>query len=159
RAAPRRVREHGAPVRFAAVGQGPLEADVIAEHARSGVGDGFNLLGYRRDTLDVLAAADLFVLSSRQEGLPGALMEALALGLPVVATGVGGIAETVTGGVEGRLVPAEKPAELADAILDLVRDPVQRSRMAQTALRRSRQFDVERVVRSYERCYRRLVSR
>jgi glycosyltransferase involved in cell wall biosynthesis len=158
-AAARRLRERDVPVRFAAVGQGPLENEVIAEHARSGIGDGFNLLGYRRDTLDVLAAADLFVLSSRQEGLPVALMEALALGLPVVATDVGGIPEAVTDGVEGTLVRANRPDELADAILGLVRDPERRSRMAKAATRRSTQFDVERVVRRYERCYRTLVSR
>jgi glycosyltransferase involved in cell wall biosynthesis len=157
-AAARRVRERGAAVRFAAVGQGPLEPEVIAEHARSGLGQAFTLLGYRPDALDVLAAADLFVLSSRQEGLPVALMEALALGLPVVATGVGGIPEAVTDGVEGRLVPPEHPNELADAILGLVCDPERRSRMARAATRRSTQFDVERVVRRYEDCYRTLVS-
>jgi glycosyltransferase involved in cell wall biosynthesis len=157
-AAARRVRDRGTPVRFAAVGQGPLEAEVIAEHARSGLGDAFTLLGYRRDTLDVLAAADLFVLSSRQEGLPVALMEALALGLPVVATRVGGIPEAVTDGVEGRLVPRDRPEDLADAILRLVQDREQRSRMAKAATRRSTHFDVERVVRCYEDCYRMLVS-
>jgi len=157
-AAARRVRESGTPVRFAAVGQGPLEPAVIAEHARSGLGDRFILLGYRPDALDVLAAADLFVLSSRQEGLPVALMEALALGLPVIATRVGGIPEAVTDGVEGRLVPAKRPDELADAILGLVRDPERRSSMAKAAARRSTHFDVERVVRRYEDCYRTLVS-
>jgi glycosyltransferase involved in cell wall biosynthesis len=154
-----RVRGFGAPVRFAAVGQGPLESEVMAEHARSGLGNAFSLLGYRPDVLDVLAAADLFVLSSRQEGLPVALMEALALGLPVVATNVGGISEAVTDGVEGRLVPGERPDELADAIVGLVRDPDERSRMAEAATRRSTQFDVGRVVRRYESCYRMLVSR
>ncbi|HMF82910.1 MAG TPA: glycosyltransferase [Acidimicrobiia bacterium] len=157
--AARRVRERGAPVRFAAVGQGPLEPEVVAEHGRSGLGDTFNLLGYRPDALDVLAAGDLFVLSSRQEGLPVALMEALALGLPVVATGVGGVPEAVTDGVEGRLVPPQRPDDLAEAILGLVSDPERRSRMAKAATRRSDQFDVERVVRRYENCYRTLVSR
>jgi glycosyltransferase involved in cell wall biosynthesis len=84
-------------------------------------------------------------------------MEALALGLPIVATNVGGISEAVTEGVEGRLVPAERPDELAGAILGLVRDPGERSRMAKASMRRSEQFDVERVVRRYENCYRALV--
>jgi glycosyltransferase involved in cell wall biosynthesis len=153
-----RVRERDAPVRFAAVGQGPLEREVIAQHDRSGLGEAFILLGYRPDALDVLAAADLFVLSSRQEGLPVALMEALALGLPVVATDVGGIPEAVRDGVEGRLVPAERPEELADAILGLASDPELRSRMATAATRRSAEFDVERAVRRYEDRYLALVS-
>lgn len=157
-AAARLLREGGAPVRFVAVGQGPLEHAVNDEHARSGLGDDFQLLGYRPDAIDVLAAADLFVLSSRQEGLPVALMEALALGLPVIATAVGGIPEAVRDGIEGRLVPAGRPDELADAILGLVRDPEQRERMGKAAALRAADFDVERVVRRYEACYRTVVS-
>jgi glycosyltransferase involved in cell wall biosynthesis len=158
-AAARLARARGVPVRFAAVGQGPLAREVHDEHAHSGLGDAFRLLGYRPDALDVLAAGDLFVLSSRQEGLPVALMEALALGLPVVATAVGGIPEAVTDGVEGRLVEPGRPDELTDAIAQLVSDPLLRSRFADAASRRSENFDVRRVARHYENRYRRLVDR
>jgi glycosyltransferase involved in cell wall biosynthesis len=158
-AAARLARARGVPVRFAAVGQGPLAEEVHDEHARSGLGDAFRLLGYRPDALDVLAAGDLFVLSSKQEGLPVALMEALAVGLPVVATAVGGIPEAVTDGVQGRLVDPGRPGELADAMAQLVSDPVLRLRFAEAASRRSDDFDVRRVVRHYEDTYRRLVSR
>jgi glycosyltransferase involved in cell wall biosynthesis len=157
-AAARITRDRGLPVRFAAVGQGPLAADVQGEHARSGLGESFQLLGYRPDALDVLAAGDLFVLSSRQEGLPVALMEALALGLPVVATAVGGIPEGIANGVEGRLVSPGRPDELADAIAKLVCDPALRARFAEAALRRGEEFDVRRVVRRYEDRYRELRS-
>jgi glycosyltransferase involved in cell wall biosynthesis len=157
-AAARITRDRGVPVRFAAVGQGPLAHDVQGEHERSGLGASFQLLGYRPDALDVLAAADLFVLSSRQEGLPVALMEALALGIPVVATEVGGVPEAVADGVEGRLVSPGSPDELAKAIAQLVCDPAMRSRMAEAALRRSEEFDVRPVVRRYEDRYRQLVS-
>jgi glycosyltransferase involved in cell wall biosynthesis len=155
-AAARLVRAEGAPAVFAAVGQGPLAREVQDEHARSDLGDTFQLLGYRPDALDVLAAADLFVLSSRQEGLPVALMEALALGLPVVATAVGGVPEAVTDGVEGRLVPPARPDELADAITEVVTDADVRARYAEAATRRAAEFDVARVVRRYEECYRSL---
>jgi glycosyltransferase involved in cell wall biosynthesis/SAM-dependent methyltransferase len=153
-AAAQRLRERNLPVRFVAVGQGPLERDLHDEHAHSGLHDSFRLLGYRSDALDVLAAADLFVLSSRQEGLPVALMEALALGLPVVATAVGGIPEVVTTGVEGVLVSPGRPDELADGVAQLVSEPGLRARMAEAATRRSEQFDVRRAVRRYEDRYR-----
>jgi glycosyltransferase involved in cell wall biosynthesis len=157
-AAARLVRARGVPVRFAAVGQGPLAAEVHREHARSGLGDAFRLLGYRPDALDVLAAGDLFVLSSRQEGLPVALMEALALGLPVVATAVGGVPEAVTDGVEGRLVDPARPDELAAAIEQLASDDTLRGLYAYAATRRADDFDVRRVARYYEDRYRALVD-
>jgi glycosyltransferase involved in cell wall biosynthesis len=156
-AAARLLRDRGIPVRFAAVGQGPLAGEVHDQHAASGLGDAFRLLGYRPDALDVLAAADVFVLSSRQEGLPVALMEALALGLPVVATAVGGIPEGVTDGVEGRLVSPARPAALANAIGDLASDPALRSRYSEAATRRGADFDVGRVMRRYEDSYSRLL--
>jgi glycosyltransferase involved in cell wall biosynthesis len=153
------VRGRGLAVRFAAVGQGPMANDVHARHKRSGLQDGFQLLGYRPDALDVLAAADMFVLSSRQEGLPVALMEALALGLPVVATAVGGIPEGVRHGVEGLLVKPGCAEDLADSIAKVAMDSKLRARMAECAARRGEQFDARRVVRQYEDCYRVLVSR
>jgi glycosyltransferase involved in cell wall biosynthesis len=156
-AAARAVRARGVPARFAAVGQGPLAREVHEEHARSGLGDGFRLLGYRADALDVLAAADLFVLSSKQEGLPVALMEALALGVPIVATAVGGVPEAVTDGVEGRLVEPGRTDQLADAIAALASDPALRTRYSEAATRRGGDFDATRAVRRYEDCYRTLL--
>src|SRR5262249_600420 len=99
----------------------------------------------------------LFVLSSRQEGLPVALMEALVLGLPVVATAVGGVPEGVSDGVEGLLVSPESPRDLADAIAKVATDTTLRARMAESAAQRGKQFDVTRVVRRYEERYRDLV--
>ena len=88
-------------MRFLAAGQGPLEADVRAAAARLGLDERFRLLGYVEDTPALLGASDVFVLASRVEGLPIALLEAMAMGLPVVATAVGGTPKVVTDGVEG----------------------------------------------------------
>ena len=82
-------------LRFVVVGQGPGARSVEEEHKRLGLGDRMLLLGYRPDAIAVMAAADVFTLSSNYEGLPVALMEALALGLAIVCTDVGGISETV----------------------------------------------------------------
>jgi glycosyltransferase involved in cell wall biosynthesis len=120
----------GARVRFVVVGQGPLADELAARHARLGLGGTVSLAGYRPDAVEVVAAADVFCLASRHEGLPVALMEALALGRPVVATTVGGVPELVRDGVEGRLVAPDDPGSLAEALLEVAGDPALRARLA-----------------------------
>jgi glycosyltransferase involved in cell wall biosynthesis len=107
----------------------------------------------------VMAAFDLFVLASHYEGLPLALMEALVLGVPVVATRVGGIPEGVTDGVEGLLVPPSRPDLLAHAIETLARDPELRARMSTAAADRGRAFDIRGSARTMEGIYRAVVAR
>jgi len=102
--------------RFVSVGQGPLEAEVRAQHKRLGLGDRFLILGYREDATRIMSAFDIFTLSSRHEGLPVSLMEAMALDLPVLATAVGGIPEAVEGTSAMLVEPGEAEA-LADACL------------------------------------------
>lgn len=149
----------GPRVRFVAVGQGPEEAEIQALHRRLGLAGTLTLTGFRPDATRVLVACDLFCLSSRWEGLPVALMEALALGLPVVATAVGGVAETITPGREGLLVPPGDPDALAEAILDLAADPDRRAAMADAAAQAAERFDIRRAVRRLEATYRTLVAR
>ena len=132
---------------FVAVGQGPLRERIEADHAELDLGDRFALLGRRDDVPAVLAAGDVFVLASDYEGLPVALMEAAAVGLPVVATAVGGVPDVITDGVEGLLVPPRDPVALADAIERLVIDGKLRERFATAARRRGDDFDIARVAR------------
>lgn len=154
-----RLVTSSAPVRFVAVGQGPLEADITALHTRLELGARFQLLGYRADAVSVMAACDLFVLASRHEGLPVALMEAQVLGLPVVATAVGGIPEVVTDGVHGLLVPPSQPDLLAEAISQLAGDPDRRARMGEAAQRSGAQFDIRNATERVERIYERVSGR
>lgn len=156
--AARRVIDRGLPVRFVVVGQGPLEREVHGLHDQLGLGRGVALLGYREDAIRVLAAGDVFTLSSSFEGLPVSLMEALVLGLPVAATNVGGIPEAVREGIEGFLVPPRRPDLLADAIERLAVDTDRRATMARAAAARGDAFDISRAVRRYEDAYRALVS-
>lgn len=153
------VVEAGAPVRFVAVGQGPLEAEIAALHARLGLQDRFQLLGFRTDAVAVMAACDLFVLASRHEGLPVALMEAQVLGLPVVATAVGGIPEAVTDGLHGLLVPPGEPRRLAEGIAELAADPQRRARMSRAAQESGMRFDIRNATRRVERIYAEVLSR
>jgi glycosyltransferase involved in cell wall biosynthesis len=140
-------------IRFVSVGQGPLEAQIKAEHARLGLGDKFQLLGYRPDAVRVLAGCDIFTLASHFEGLPVALMEALALGLPVAATAVGGVPDAITDGREGFLVAPGKPAELADVLLRLAKDEPLRAQLGDASYQRGSKFDIGRAVRQIESTY------
>jgi glycosyltransferase involved in cell wall biosynthesis len=144
-AAARLVLDRCPSALFVAVGQGPLQERIESEHAALDLGDRFALLGRRDDVPAVLSAGDVFVLASDYEGLPVALMEAAAVGLPVVATAVGGVPEVVTDGVEGVLVPPKDPLALADAIERLVTDEALRARLAAAARRRGDDFDIARV--------------
>lgn len=158
-AAARAVCDRGLPVRFAAVGQGPLAAEVAAERDRLGLAGRFELLGHRTDVPALLAAADVFVLGSRHEGYPVAVMEAQAAGLPVVATAVGGVPDLVADGADGLLVPPGRPDRLADALARLVADEGLRRRLAEAAARRGTQHSVAPAVRHIEAIYEGLIGR
>ena len=89
--AARTIADRGLPIRIAAVGQGPLNTTLHARHVELALGDRFQFLGQRDDVLELLAGVDAFVLPSLHEGLPVTLMEATSVGLPIVASSVGGI--------------------------------------------------------------------
>jgi glycosyltransferase involved in cell wall biosynthesis len=152
-AAARRVVSERPHVRFVAVGQGPLEADIRALVDGLDLSDRFELLGFRRDALDVIAAMDVFCLASRHEGQPIALMEALALGKPVVATRVGGISELVAHDVDAILIPPEDSDALADALIAHVDDEHRRAVLARQATARRDELSAERAIRRVEAIY------
>lgn len=133
-------RDDGA--RAVLVGDGPERQRVEDAIVRAGLGDRVLLLGERHDVSLLLRALDVFVLPSRTEGLPVALLEAMSSGIPIVATEVGGVAAAV--GDAGITVPSEDPAALATAIAALVRDPDRRARCGL----RGRQRAIERYDRS-----------
>lgn len=139
--------------RFLAVGQGPEEPRIRELHASLGLGDRFLLLGYRRDVGAVLAASDVFTLASSVEGFPIAVMEAMATGLPIVATDVGGLPDAVQDGVHGLLVPTGSPDLLAQALLRVLRDDDLRQRMSTAAAARGRGFDMRPVVSTVQDAY------
>jgi glycosyltransferase involved in cell wall biosynthesis len=153
-AATRLLADRKVPARFVIVGQGPLEDEIRALHATLGLDGYVDILGYRPDAIRVLAGCDIFALASHYEGYPVAVMEALAVGLPIVATAVGGIPEAVREGVEGFLVPPRRPELLADAVETLVRDPDRRRAMGKAAVERGRRYDIDGAVRRTEQIYR-----
>jgi glycosyltransferase involved in cell wall biosynthesis len=146
-------------LRFVSVGQGPLEDALRAELASRALGERFVMLGYHEDPAAVVVGADVFTLSSRHEGLPISLLEAMALGIAPVVTRVGGNAEVVTDERDGLLVAPGDPAALAAAYVRLARDPADRARLAAAAAARAEAFDITRAARTVEARYRSLVPR
>ena len=116
-------------------------------------------VGHREDVRCWLAALDLFVLCSDREGMPNAVLEAMAAGLPVAATAVGGVPEVVVDGVTGVLVPPGEPATLAEAVAGLLGDKELRRRMGEAGQRRIEEcFSVERTVERTEALYEELLA-
>jgi len=126
-------REPGA--RFAIAGDGPLEHDLKAQASRLGIGEACRFLGARSDVNDVMSAMDVFVLPSLNEGLPMAVLEAMALAKPVVTSKVGGLPEVIRHGESGVLVPPGNDEALASACLELARDRQRAARMGAQAKR------------------------
>jgi glycosyltransferase involved in cell wall biosynthesis len=145
--AARLVLERRRDARFAIVGDGELR-DELRRHAEDlGLGGRVLFTGARDDVPDLLASFDVFAFPSLFEGLCLAVIEAQAAGVPVVATPVGGIRETVVDGETGLLVPPESPGELADAILRVLDRPEEARRLADEARRRVlERFSVKRMV-------------
>jgi len=130
------IRAAAPGTRLLIAGDGPLRAALEDEAARTGVADAVTFLGHRPDVATVLAAIDLFVLPSLWEGLPLALLEAMAMARPIVAARAVGIEETVGDGVEGLLVPPRDAAALAAAVVRVLQDPGLGRRLAEAGRRR-----------------------
>jgi len=141
-------------------GDGPLRRNL--ELQASDLHDGpcvVRFMGWIPDVMRDLPGLDLFVLASRWEGLPVALLEAMALGVPAVGTRVAGIVDVIHDDAVGRLVPPGRPDALADALEALVRDPGLRRRLGVAAARHAREhFDVRHVARAHDELYSRLFS-
>lgn len=145
--------------RFVSVGQGPLLAELEARRDAAGLGAHLRFLGYRPDAARLVSGCDVFCLSSHHEGLPVALMEALALGVPVVATDVGGMAELVTTGREGVIVPPRRPDLLAGALTEVVADHDLRSHLAEGARACGDRLDARIATAAVEARYLELMAR
>lgn len=135
-------------VKFLFFGSGVLLDDMRRRVAEAGLGDSIKLPGLTRDAWGAIAAMDVFLLTSRIEGLPNVLVEAQALGLPIVCTGAGGMAETFIEGETGFSVEAE-PAALADKLFAVLGDARSRQHIRARAPQHVRHnFSVDAMVRS-----------
>jgi glycosyltransferase involved in cell wall biosynthesis len=137
------------------VGDGPERAALERNVRERGLTDRVKLLGERPDVERLLPAFDVFVLSSREEGIPNALLEAMAAGRPAVATAVGGTPEVLTDGETGWLVPPEAPEALAEALADAIARPAEAKRRGDNARRwAAERLSIDAMTRAHEAFYR-----
>lgn len=159
-AAAREIRTRFPDAMFLIAGDGSELQSLRQSAQAAGLEDRCLFTGHREDIYDVLRAFDVFVLTSDHEGLPIVLLEALNLGVPVVARAVGGIPEVVENGVSGLLVDSADPRAIADACMPLIADGQLRASMACAGrLRVAQQFSVERTASATNELYRRLVEK
>lgn len=152
------VRQQGLPLRLALIGAGPLEADLRARAESLGVLQAVSFAGFRTDIPACLQAADLWVCSSTTEGLPIALLEAMAAGCPILSTAVGGIPDALGGGEAGELVPHSNSSAMASRLVDLVRSPERREELGARARARAAGYSLATMVEAYEALYDRLLD-
>ncbi|MEN8163394.1 MAG: glycosyltransferase family 4 protein [Acidobacteriota bacterium] len=146
-------------VHFVIAGDGPLREQVKDLADELGIADRFHLPGWWRDVPGLLGATDVALLTSRHEGLPRAVVEALAAGVPVVATAVDGTPEVVRDGVNGMLAPAGEIERLAAGVCTLLEDEDRRRVMGEAAGLGLEAFDINLMVRRQEELYQCLSCR
>ena len=141
------------------VGDGPLRSNLEEQAKQAGIGERVRFLGIRRDIPDILQAVNIFALSSESEAASLTLLEAMASGLPVVVTDVGGNPEIVRQGIDGHLVPRGDDAATAKSLLQVLDHPDEAKRMGDAGRARVEEhYRLEDTVEKYHRLYRHLAS-
>jgi glycosyltransferase involved in cell wall biosynthesis len=140
-------------VQLVVVGDGPLRAELGDCARANGIGNRVHYVGQREDIPALLSALDAYVCSSESEGMSNALLEAMAAGLPVVATDVGDNAAILRHNVEGLIVPPRRIDDFVAALTKLALTPGLCHRFAAAARVRAEDYDLSRTVRAYERWY------
>jgi len=143
---------------FVMVGDGPLRQEVEALATQLGIADRLVLTGLRRDVPELLAAFDLFALSSLWEGLPRVLPQAMATSLPIVATACDGSAEAIEEGVNGFLVPPGEPAVLAQRLCQIIAQPRLAQQMGAAGYARVQEFSDRGMVNAIANLYTKLLA-
>jgi L-malate glycosyltransferase len=151
-------RAEGLPVSAVLVGDGPARSS-LAEHVRAaGLTDSVRLVAPQANVGPYLAAADVCMLPSRSEGMPGMLIEAAMTGKPSIASRVGGIPEVVDDGVTGLLVDPDDEQGFIRAVAMLARDGARRSAMGEAARAQGRRYEIDTVAGAYSDLYARILT-
>jgi len=155
----REVSQQEPNVRLCLVGDGALRVSLAQQADDMRLSGLVNFVGTLTDVRPALAAADVFVLPSNEEGLPGSVIEAQAAGVPVIATSVGGTPELVQHGRTGLLVPPRDPAALSAAILELLGDPARALELSTAAKAAVQELSIDRMVDATLEMYLRIGRR
>jgi glycosyltransferase involved in cell wall biosynthesis len=148
------LESRGRRFRAVVVGEGKERPALERQVAQLGLGERVRFLGERSDVERLLPGMDVFVLASREEGIPNALLEAMAAARPAVATAVGGTPEVIEDGATGWLVPPRDPEALAAALESALSDPGEAARRGAAAQRPARErMSIEAMVEKHQRFY------
>jgi glycosyltransferase involved in cell wall biosynthesis len=157
RAASELIRR-GEKIFLVLLGDGELRRDLEELSLRLDIAGHVRFLGWRPDVARVMAACDIFCLPSRNEGMGKVLVEAMAMGKPIIASSIGGIPDIVRSGENGILVPASDAAAWAEAIARLCRDPEERSRMGDAGMQMAPRYSSEEMIKRIDQLYRKLLN-
>lgn len=144
---------------FLLLGDGEQLGDLKRSATALGVQDRFRFLGWQRNVPEIMSSFDIFVHPSLNEGMGKVIVEAMALGKPVVASSVGGILDLVHHGVNGLLIPPADPLALADAMLRLLEHPEERSRLGTKGMETAGRYDAVSMVEKIDHLYRDVMGR
>ncbi len=147
------------PVHLWIIGSGPLEGELRLQTERMNIKDHVHFWGPRSDLVNVYQQLDLLVSPSLWEGFPTVLLEAMASGLPIVATDISGSQEIIKNRVTGLLVPPKSSHALAEAITEMLDHPEQAEEMAYNARQLAQQFTIEKATQQYSQIYERLYGK
>ncbi len=153
-----RVLDRLPDARLMLVGEGPGQAALERRVGELGVARQVIFTGFRREVEDHYALFTVSAVPSVEEGFGNVAVESMAMGVPVVASDLGGLPEIITHGENGLLVPPADPPALAEALLSVLEDPGRHARMGKAARERSRDFSMDRYVERLEMLYRVVVQ-
>lgn len=149
---------HGDAGSICIVGEGPLRESLEKEILKRGLSDKVFLIGFRKDIPNILASSDILVLPSFREGTPRVITEAMASGLPIIATDIAGIPEQVNDGVSGYLIPTGDSKALADRLSELLSNPKLRKSMGERGKRQIESFSMDTMLDDLDSLYEDLVE-
>lgn len=151
------VTEKEKNIYFCAAGSGDMEAELKQLHKDLELGVKFKFLGFRNDIGKFLKSLDIFVLASKMEGLGTSLLDAMAVGLPVIGTRAGGIPEAIKNGKNGLLVQPQNPTALAEKIIELSKDKNLRQRLGENGKTMVQEFSITKTVERNISLYNKLI--
>ncbi len=141
-------------IKLLVVGDGDLKEELLSQARKLKIENKVVFMGDREDVVELLSITDLFVMPSLWEGCPGAIMEAMAMKKPVLATGVAGTPEVVVDGETGVLVPSKNPSAISEKIIELLNDEEKRFELGRNGYERvKKEFIIEKMIEKYEEVY------
>ena len=145
--------KNSVPFSVLLLGDGPDKEYLLQQTKTLNLNDIVKFIGFHDNVLDYMAESDLFVSSSLWEGFPTVILEAMALGLPVVATNVSGSCELIENDITGLLVPPKDPVALAEAIGSILNSSERSASFSKNAKIKVKNFSIEKTAKEYEELY------